>query len=169
PVIEDDRALSLNEPALSEPTLQCLRHEKDRRPVRAVLWLLAQQQPVEQLDRVVLVEEAVVDQSRVLVAGPPTQTRPLRLLHGSDSPRCYRRLPRGVNVCGGIPLYAPVPSGAHGEVAPPGESSPIRRRAASGLTTWATRKCATTRSIDHGTRAAPPPIGSRCRRGSGPV
>jgi hypothetical protein len=61
PVIEDDRALSLNEPALSEPTLQRFRHEEDRRPVRAVLWLLDEQQPVEQLDRVVLVEEAVVD------------------------------------------------------------------------------------------------------------
>ncbi len=82
PVIEDDRALSLNEPALSESALQRLRHEKHRRPMRAVLWLLDEQQTVEQLDRVVLVEEAVVDQPPVLVAGPPMQTGPLRLLHG---------------------------------------------------------------------------------------
>src|SRR5437667_8264113 len=39
PVIEDDRALSLNEPALSESALQRLRQEENRRPIRAVPWL----------------------------------------------------------------------------------------------------------------------------------
>ena len=51
-------------------------------------WLLHEQQPVEQLDRVVLVEEAVVDQPLVLVAGPATQARPLRMLHGDQGRKC---------------------------------------------------------------------------------
>src|SRR2546426_11061064 len=46
-------------------------------------WLLHEQQPVEQLDRVVLVEEAVIDQSLVLVAGPGMQGRGFGLLHGT--------------------------------------------------------------------------------------
>jgi len=92
PVIEDDRALSLNEPALSESALQRLRHEKYRRPMRAVLWLLDEQQAVEQLDRIIFVEEAVIDQALVLVARPPMQTGPLRLFHGRELFRCYRGL-----------------------------------------------------------------------------
>src|SRR2546430_9534079 len=51
-------ALCLDEPSFSERPLQRLRHEQHRRPVRAPLRLLHEQQPVEQLDRVVLVEEA---------------------------------------------------------------------------------------------------------------
>jgi len=37
-----------------------------------VLRLLHEQEPVEQLDRVVLVEDAVIDQPRVFAAGPAT-------------------------------------------------------------------------------------------------
>src|SRR2546427_8158250 len=73
PVAENDRTLCLDEPSLSERPLHRFRHEKHRRPARAVLRLLHQQQPIEQLDRVVLVEEAVVDQPPVLMAGPATQ------------------------------------------------------------------------------------------------
>ena len=54
----------------------------------AVLRLLDEQQPIEQLDRVVLVEEAVVDQPLVLVAGPAMQARPLRLLHRNQGRSC---------------------------------------------------------------------------------
>ena len=50
-------------------------------------WLLHEQQPVEQLDRVVLVEEAAVDQPRVLVAAPPAQDGPLSLRHASQGRR----------------------------------------------------------------------------------
>ena len=58
--------------------------ERRRRPVRAVLGLLDEQQAVEQLDRVILVEEAVVDQLPVLVAVPAMQTGAFRLLHGRE-------------------------------------------------------------------------------------
>src|SRR2546426_3668179 len=88
PVVEDDRTLCLNKPTLSERPLHRLRHEKHRRPVRAVLRFLHEQQPVEQLDRVVLVEEAVVDQPLVLATGPATQAGPLRLLHRSQGRSC---------------------------------------------------------------------------------
>src|SRR5712692_2552787 len=90
PVVEDDRTLCLNEPAVSERLLHRLRHEKHRRSVRAVLRLLHEQQPIEQLDRVVLVEEAVVDQPLVLLAGPTAQDRPLRLLHGMSLRTCSK-------------------------------------------------------------------------------
>src|SRR2546428_6094339 len=59
-----------------------------------MLWFLDEQQAVEQFDRVILVEEAVIDQLPVLVAGPPMQTGPLRLLHGmsySDAIRDLRQ------------------------------------------------------------------------------
>jgi len=52
-------------------------------------WLLHEQQPVEQLDRVVLVEEAVIDQSLVLVAGPAMQDRAFGLLHGTKLAAVY--------------------------------------------------------------------------------
>src|SRR6266446_5992377 len=77
-VIEAYRTLHLNEPPVSERTLQRLRREQHRRPVRARLRLLHEQEPVDQL---VLVEEPVVDQPLVLVAGPATQRGPLRVLH----------------------------------------------------------------------------------------
>jgi hypothetical protein len=86
-IVENDRALRLDEPAVAERPLQCLRGEQDRRPVRAALRLLDDQQPVEQLDRIVLVEKTVVDQALLLVASPPSQPRSLRLLHGSRSNR----------------------------------------------------------------------------------
>src|SRR5256885_3776722 len=82
-VIEADRTLHLNEPPVSERTLQRLRREQHRRPVRARLRLLHEQEPVEQLDRLVLLEEPVVDQPRGLLAGAPARPRarpPLRLL-----------------------------------------------------------------------------------------
>ncbi len=88
PVIEDDRTLCLHEPAFSKRALHRFRREKHRRPVQNVLRLLHEQQPVEQLDRVVLVEEAVVDQPLVLVTGPATQAGPLRLLHRSQGRSC---------------------------------------------------------------------------------
>jgi hypothetical protein len=47
-----------------------------------VLRFLHQQQPIEQLDRLVLVEKAVVDQALVFVAGPATLAGPFRLRHG---------------------------------------------------------------------------------------
>jgi hypothetical protein len=40
--------------------------------VRAVLRLLHEQEPVEQLYRVVLVEDAVINQTCVFTAGPTT-------------------------------------------------------------------------------------------------
>src|SRR5256886_17454468 len=80
-------ALCLDEPSFSERPLHRLRHEQHRRPVRAPLRLLHEQQPVEQLDRIVLVEEAVVDQPRVLVAREATQGGPLRLLHDGQGRR----------------------------------------------------------------------------------
>ena len=84
PVIENDRALGLHEPAFSESELEGLGRQKHRRPMRAVLWFLDEQQAVEQLDRVILVQEAMVDHLPVLVAGPPMQTGTLRLLHGFE-------------------------------------------------------------------------------------
>src|SRR2546421_5004906 len=102
-VIEADRTLHLNEPPVSERTLQRLRREQHRRPVRARLRLLHEQEPVEQFDRVVLVEKAVLDQAVVFMAGAA----------------------KG-NPAGGPPLWAarirPPPQGAnplHGAAAPP--------------------------------------------------
>ena len=46
-VIEADRTLHLNEPPVSERTLERLRREQHRRPVRARLRLLHEQEPVE--------------------------------------------------------------------------------------------------------------------------
>src|SRR5205809_7939555 len=72
-VIEDDRALRLDEPAFAERPLQRLRPEEHRGPVPAVLRLLHEQQPVEELDRVVLAQEIVVDQPLVLDTVPTMQ------------------------------------------------------------------------------------------------
>ena len=58
PVVEDDRALGLDEPALTERPIQGPGHQEHRRPVRTVLRLLDEQQAIEQLDGVVLVEKA---------------------------------------------------------------------------------------------------------------
>jgi len=88
PVVEADRTLCLNEPALSERSLHRPCHEQHGRPVPAVLRLLDEQQPIEQLDRVVLIEEAVVNQPRVLVTRPAMQARTLRLLHGIQGRSC---------------------------------------------------------------------------------
>src|SRR5215467_5913117 len=85
PVVEDDRALRLDEPAVTERPLQRLRDEQHRCPVGTGLRLFHDQQPVEKLDGVVLVEEAVIDQSRVLAARPAMQDRALRLLHGTKA------------------------------------------------------------------------------------
>ena len=93
-VIEADRTLHLNEPPVSERALERLRHEQHRRPVRARLRLFHEQEPVEQLDRLVLVEEAMVDQPLVLPAGPATQRGPLRVLHARMLSAAYE----GVNV-----------------------------------------------------------------------
>ena len=71
-VVEDDRALGMDEPAFTECSLQRFRGEQHGSPVGAVLWLLDEEEPVEQLYRVVLVEDAVIDQPRVLTAGPTT-------------------------------------------------------------------------------------------------
>src|SRR5258708_26108850 len=99
-VIEAARALHLNEPPVSDRTLERLRREQHRRPVRARLRLLHEQEPVEQLDRVVLVEEPVVDQPRIFEARPAIQGRPLRLLHA----RMLSAPSGGVNVPdGGYP------------------------------------------------------------------
>ena len=51
-VVEDDRALRLDEPAVAERALQRPRRKQHRRPVHAALRLLHEQQPVEQLDPV---------------------------------------------------------------------------------------------------------------------
>jgi hypothetical protein len=85
PVVQDDRALGLDEPTFSEGSLHRPRREQHRGPVPAVLRLLDEQQPIEELDRVVLVEDAVVHQALVFVAGPPTQAehRVHRLSTGS--------------------------------------------------------------------------------------
>src|SRR5262249_35435664 len=70
---ENDRTLDLNEPSVAEGPAQCLRHEHRRRAVEARLRLLDEQEPVDQLDRVVLVEEAMIQQPLVLVSGPAMQ------------------------------------------------------------------------------------------------
>src|SRR5436309_4664 len=98
PVIKADRTLDLDEPAVSERALERLGDEHHGRAVRARLGLLDQQKPVEQLDRVVLVEEPVVDQARVLAAGPPMQGRPLGLVHA----RMLSTVSEAVNVSGWI-------------------------------------------------------------------
>src|SRR5439155_25846213 len=87
---EDDRALRLDEPAFAERPLQRLRHEEHRGPVPAVLRLLHEQQPVEELDRVVLAQEIVVDQPLVLETGPAMQAKPHRVLHGVKVKRRVR-------------------------------------------------------------------------------
>src|SRR4051812_33100935 len=81
PVVESDRTLDLHEPSLSERSLERLHREKYRGPVAAVLRLLREQQPIEQLDRVVLVDKAVVHELRVLMARPAIEAGGLRLLH----------------------------------------------------------------------------------------
>src|SRR5206468_3423084 len=97
PVVEDDRTLCLNEPTLSERPLHRLRHEKHRRPVRAVLRFLHEQQPIEQLDRVVLVEEAVVDQPLVLATRPAMQDGPFRWRNGMKLTRMLERRSTSLN------------------------------------------------------------------------
>src|SRR5207245_5952184 len=97
PVTENDRTLCLDEPTLSERPLHRLRHEKHRRPVRAVLRLLHEQQAIEQLDRVVFVEEAVVDQPLVLATGPAMQDGPLRWRHGMKLTRMLERRSTSLN------------------------------------------------------------------------
>src|SRR5205823_5460018 len=82
--VEADRTLDLDKPGISECALERPGDEQNRRTVRARLRLLDEQQPVEQLDRVVLVEEAVVDQPRVLAAGPAMQGGP-RGRHVADA------------------------------------------------------------------------------------
>ena len=84
PITDDDRTLGLHEPSLSECPLHRLGHEKHRRPVRTVLRLFDEQQPIEQLDRIVLIEEPVVDQPRILVARPAMQDGPRCVLHGME-------------------------------------------------------------------------------------
>src|SRR2546427_12184188 len=81
-VIEDDRALRLDEPAFAERPLQRLRHEEHRGPAPAVLRLLHEQQPVEELDRVVLAQKIVVDRRLVLESGPAMRAKPHRVIHG---------------------------------------------------------------------------------------
>src|ERR1700741_196961 len=80
-VVENDRTLRLHEPAFAECPLQRLGYEEHRRPVRTVPRLFHEQQPSEQLDRLVLVQNAVVDQARVFVTSPPALDGPSRLLH----------------------------------------------------------------------------------------
>src|SRR5258708_26889568 len=80
--------------------LGSLGGEQRGRRVRARLRLLHEQEPVEQLDRVVLVEESVIDQPRIFAARPAMQGRPLRLLHARMLSAPYG----GVNVPdGGYP------------------------------------------------------------------
>src|SRR5262249_44712510 len=81
PVVETDRALNLNEPALSEGALQRPCHEHHRGAVRALLRLLNEQQSIKQLEGVALVENAAIDQLGVLPPGPAIQRGPLALLH----------------------------------------------------------------------------------------
>src|SRR5438045_1440162 len=100
-VIEADRTLHLNEPPVSERALERLRHEQHRRPVRARLRLLHEQEPVEQLDRLVLVEEPVVDQPLVLQAGPAAHRGPLRVVHARMLSAPYG----GVNVSGRLRVW----------------------------------------------------------------
>src|SRR5678815_3022396 len=97
PVVEDDWTLGLNEPALAERPLRRLCHEEHRRPVQAVLRFLQEQQSIEQLDRVVLIEEAVVDQPLVLVTGPAMQDGSLRQRHGKKPTRMLERRSRSLN------------------------------------------------------------------------
>jgi len=114
---EDDRALCLNEPSSSEGTLERLSREQHGGAMRARLRLLHEQQPVEQLDWVVLVEEAVVDQASVRVAGPAIEARLLGLPHGTEpmrgvetlsmSPNCDRQGKRSAQLKA-LGLSAPV-------------------------------------------------------------
>ena len=67
-VVEDDRALRLDEPPVTERALQRLRRQEHRRPMRAMLRLLHEEMAVQQLDRIVLVEHTLVDQAAVLEA-----------------------------------------------------------------------------------------------------
>lgn len=82
--------------------------------------LLPGQQPIEQLDRVVLVEKAVVDQALVFVTGPAMLAGLLRLLH-ARTPAC--------TVDGRIPAsqlaIASILSAAHGRVNVEGSKQPL--------------------------------------------
>jgi hypothetical protein len=79
PVAEEAGTLDLNEPSVSENAVQCSCDEQYRGPMQARLRLRDEQEPVDQLDRVVLVEKAVVGQPFVFVAGPAMH-------HGPDLP-----------------------------------------------------------------------------------
>src|SRR5438876_910667 len=97
-VVETDRTLDLDKPAVPERALERLGDEQHRRAVRARLRLLHEEQAVEQLDRVVLVEEALVDQPRVFAASPAMQSGPLRVPHA----RMLSAASERVNVSGWI-------------------------------------------------------------------
>lgn len=88
-ISQDDRALNLHEPSVAECALQRPGDEHHGGPVKAVLRLFDEQQPVEQLDRRVFVEHAVRDQPGVLAPGQSVEFRG----HGQFGRRfaCTRR------------------------------------------------------------------------------
>src|SRR5262249_37604014 len=81
PDVEADRTLDLDEPAISKGSLESPRDEHHRGTVCARMRLLDEQQSIEQLDRIVLIENAAIDQLGVLVPRPAIQRGPSRLLH----------------------------------------------------------------------------------------
>src|SRR5262249_8457078 len=81
PNVEADRAPDRDEPTVAELALEGPRDEHHRGTVRARMRLLDEQKSVEQLDGVVLVENAAIDQLGVLAAGPAIQRRPRGLFH----------------------------------------------------------------------------------------
>src|SRR5207247_9731841 len=101
PNVEADRTLRLNEPAVAERALQRASDQQHRRAVGARLRLLDEQKAVEQLDGVVLVEEAVRDRPRGLAPRPAMQRRPLGLFHA----RMLSATQTSVNASGSRHVY----------------------------------------------------------------
>src|SRR5438105_6348389 len=150
PVVEADRTLNLDKPAVPERALERPGDEQHRRAVRARLRLLDEQQPVEQLDRVVLVEEPVVDQPRVLAAGPAMQGRSLGLLHV----RMLSAMSERVNAYGWIPRH-----GLQWHFAPAGAGAARRKPAARSRRQSLRGPTIHKAEGFHGTHAAPQGLG----------
>src|SRR5689334_3019404 len=129
PEVEADRALDLNEPTIAERALERLRNEPHRGAVRARLRLLDEQQTIEQLDRVVLVEDAAIDQPRVLTPGPAIERRPRGVLHE----RMLVATSHSINVAAPIPSRRAPVERRRRRADPPAASTPaaVARRHAT--------------------------------------
>ncbi len=81
PVVEGDGQLLTDDPPSAERCAQRVGNEPDRCRMRGVLRFLDEQKPVEQFDRIIFVEQPVLDQAPVLDTGSASRLQSIRPLH----------------------------------------------------------------------------------------